>query len=161
MCAALCYRRYPLWESTASEHRGLLTLVCSCGNVGKVSRIASLLDDSFRTFAGFIDFLLPSVSVGSAGAISPLPNVLPVSDVSLCFKNACLPLDVELCHGRVAQHTKSQHFSRLGQGQTASGTGIFGRRGLAVWRGQYRHLFYYRESDMLVRYANLLFRWPA
>ncbi|KAK4083403.1 hypothetical protein Purlil1_10640 [Purpureocillium lilacinum] len=49
----------------------------SCGNVGKVSRITSLLDDSFRTFAGFIDFLLPSVSVGSAGAISPLPNVLP------------------------------------------------------------------------------------
>lgn len=52
----------------------------SCGNVGKVSRITSAVDSSFKTIAGFIDFLLPAVSVGSAGAISPLPNIAPVSD---------------------------------------------------------------------------------
>ncbi|KAH7196276.1 hypothetical protein BKA60DRAFT_583439 [Fusarium oxysporum] len=52
-------------------------IILSCGNVGKVSRITSLLDESFRTIAGFMDFLLPSISVGSAGAISPLPNIVP------------------------------------------------------------------------------------
>ncbi|KAH6867208.1 hypothetical protein B0T10DRAFT_53165 [Thelonectria olida] len=52
-------------------------VMLSCGNVGKVSRITSLVDESFRTIAGFIDFLLPSISVGSAGAISPLPNIVP------------------------------------------------------------------------------------
>ncbi|SPJ93215.1 uncharacterized protein FTOL_13821 [Fusarium torulosum] len=53
-------------------------IMLSCGNVGKVSRVTSLLDESFKTIAGFIDFLLPSISVGSAGAISPLPNIVPV-----------------------------------------------------------------------------------
>ena len=33
----------------------------------------------FRAIDGFIDFLLPSVSVGAAGAISGLPNIAPVS----------------------------------------------------------------------------------
>jgi 4-hydroxy-2-oxoglutarate aldolase len=33
----------------------------------------------FRAIDGFIDFLLPSVSVGSSGAISGLPNIAPVS----------------------------------------------------------------------------------
>lgn len=51
----------------------------SCGNIGKVSRITSLLDESFKTLAGFIDFLLPAISVGATGAISPLPNIAPVS----------------------------------------------------------------------------------
>lgn len=33
----------------------------------------------FRAIDGFIDFLLPSISVGSSGAISGLPNIAPVS----------------------------------------------------------------------------------
>ncbi|KAL7954459.1 hypothetical protein V8C34DRAFT_317298 [Trichoderma compactum] len=49
-----------------------------CGNVGKLARIAALLEGtSFTTLAGLIDFLPPSVVVGSAGAISPLPNIAP------------------------------------------------------------------------------------
>ncbi|KAN0104107.1 aldolase [Hyaloscypha variabilis] len=52
-------------------------IMLSCGNIGKVSRITSLLDGSFKILAGFIDFLLPAVSIGSAGAISPLPNIAP------------------------------------------------------------------------------------
>ncbi|KAJ5579943.1 uncharacterized protein N7459_005928 [Penicillium hispanicum] len=31
----------------------------------------------FRAIDGFIDFLLPSISVGSSGAISGLPNIAP------------------------------------------------------------------------------------
>ncbi|KFZ19931.1 hypothetical protein V501_00403 [Pseudogymnoascus sp. VKM F-4519 (FW-2642)] len=53
-------------------------IMLSCGNVGKLARITALVDNSsFKTLSGFIDFLLPSVAVGSAGAISPLPNVAP------------------------------------------------------------------------------------
>ncbi|KFY45537.1 hypothetical protein V495_02931 [Pseudogymnoascus sp. VKM F-4514 (FW-929)] len=53
-------------------------IMLSCGNVGKLARITALVNNSsFKTLAGFIDFLLPSVAVGSAGAISPLPNVAP------------------------------------------------------------------------------------
>ncbi|KAL6872119.1 hypothetical protein J3F83DRAFT_772754 [Trichoderma novae-zelandiae] len=54
------------------------------GNVGKLARIAALLDgSSFTTLAGLIDFLLPSIVVGSAGAISPLPNIAPKFSMKL------------------------------------------------------------------------------
>ncbi|KAL5324689.1 hypothetical protein ACEPPN_009237 [Leptodophora sp. 'Broadleaf-Isolate-01'] len=55
----------------------ICSIMLSCGNIGKVSRTTSLVDGSFKTLAGFIDFLLPAVSVGAAGAISPLPNIAP------------------------------------------------------------------------------------
>jgi hypothetical protein len=37
----------------------------------------------FRAIDGFIDFLLPSIPVGSSGAISGLPNIAPVSPLSI------------------------------------------------------------------------------
>lgn len=37
----------------------------------------------FRAIDGFIDFLLPSIPVGSSGAISGLPNIAPVSTISI------------------------------------------------------------------------------
>ncbi|KAI2708466.1 hypothetical protein CBS147332_6527 [Penicillium roqueforti] len=68
----------------------------TCANVGKLTRImaqVSSLDfqkdfprsssTPFRAIDGFIDFLLPSISVGSAGAISGLPNIAPKSCVKL------------------------------------------------------------------------------
>lgn len=59
-------------------------IMLSCGNVGKLARITALVDNSsFKTLAGFIDFLLPSVSAGSAGAISPLPNIAPKFSIKL------------------------------------------------------------------------------
>lgn len=47
-------------------------------------------DIPFRAIDGFIDFLLPSVAVGSSGAISGLPNIAPV-----CF--FCLVVFISLC----------------------------------------------------------------
>lgn len=75
---------------------------CSCANVGKLTRIMAILNSAefqsayprkypeipFRAIDGFIDFLLPSIPVGSSGAISGLPNIAPVSVLSIteiCF----------------------------------------------------------------------------
>ncbi|KAB5531341.1 hypothetical protein GE09DRAFT_1193779 [Coniochaeta sp. 2T2.1] len=66
-------------------------VMLACGNVGKVSRISSLLPESFKTIAGFIDFLLPSVVVGSAGVISPLPNLVP--EFAMTFWRSTQKLD--------------------------------------------------------------------
>ncbi|KAJ5272918.1 hypothetical protein N7478_008043 [Penicillium angulare] len=68
----------------------------TCANVGKLTRIMSQVSTPefqkqyprstatpFRAIDGFIDFLLPSISVGSAGAISGLPNIAPKSCVKL------------------------------------------------------------------------------
>lgn len=68
----------------------------TCANVGKLTRITAQVDDAefkkkyprkfnnvpFTAIDGFIDFLLPSVAVGSGGAISGLPNLAPVSTSS-------------------------------------------------------------------------------
>ncbi|KAJ9143798.1 putative Dihydrodipicolinate synthase [Pleurostoma richardsiae] len=69
----------------------------TCANVGKLTRIMGEVDDlefqkayprrysdmPFQAIDGFIDFLLPSIAVGSAGAISGLPNVAPKACVKL------------------------------------------------------------------------------
>ncbi|KAK4868612.1 hypothetical protein LT330_006814 [Penicillium expansum] len=68
----------------------------TCANVGKLTRIMAQVSrpefqaafprssaTPFRAIDGFIDFLLPSISVGSAGAISGLPNIAPKSCVKL------------------------------------------------------------------------------
>lgn len=63
----------------------------TCGNVGKLTRITAQVQspefqakyprsfgsEPFQVIDGFIDFLLPSISSGSAGAISGLPNLAP------------------------------------------------------------------------------------
>ncbi|KAJ5153147.1 uncharacterized protein N7482_009625 [Penicillium canariense] len=68
----------------------------TCANVGKLTRIMAQVSrpefqsafprssaSPFRAIDGFIDFLLPSISVGAAGAISGLPNIAPKSCVRL------------------------------------------------------------------------------
>jgi 4-hydroxy-2-oxoglutarate aldolase len=64
----------------------------TCANVGKLTRIMAQAgepsfaksyprknpDIPFTAIDGFIDFLLPSVSVGAGGAIGGLPNIAPV-----------------------------------------------------------------------------------
>ncbi|KAL3458400.1 putative dihydrodipicolinate synthase [Aspergillus heterothallicus] len=68
----------------------------TCANVGKLTRIMAAVsapefattyprrfDFPFRAIDGFIDFLLPSISVGAAGAISGLPNIAPKTCVKL------------------------------------------------------------------------------
>lgn len=63
----------------------------TCANVGKLTRITAQVHSKafceayprsfgpypFQVIDGFIDFLLPSVSSGAAGAISGLPNLAP------------------------------------------------------------------------------------
>lgn len=66
---------------------------CSCGNVGKLTRICATVsepsfasqhprlnpDAPFLVLGGFIDFVLPTTFVNAHGAITGLANVAPVS----------------------------------------------------------------------------------
>ncbi|KAL4966483.1 dihydrodipicolinate synthase family protein [Aspergillus stella-maris] len=92
----------------------------TCANVGKLTRIMAAVDQPefkeqyprkfhfpFRAIDGFIDFLLPSISVGAAGAISGLPNIAPKSCVKLW----------ELCQeGNLAEAQKLQNVISLADG---------------------------------------------
>jgi L-threo-3-deoxy-hexylosonate aldolase len=67
----------------------------SCGNVGKLTRIADdvsqpsfmteyprrNIDAPFLVLGGFIDFLTPSTFANGHGAITGLANVAPVSSL--------------------------------------------------------------------------------
>jgi 4-hydroxy-2-oxoglutarate aldolase len=74
----------------------------TCANVGKLTRITARINDpefgkayprkdssiEFTVIDGIIDFLLPSVAVGSGGAISGLANIAPVRTPCLNLANA-------------------------------------------------------------------------
>ncbi|KAM0263888.1 hypothetical protein ACHAQJ_000923 [Trichoderma viride] len=83
-------------------------IMLSCGNVGKLARITALLDDtSFTTLAGLIDFLLPSLVVGSAGAISPLPNIAPKFTMKLWELTQNLATKADFQKAQIAQGVAS------------------------------------------------------
>ena len=60
------------------EHPKIVGVKLSCGNVGKLHRIASSLPASgFATFPGKADVFLQGLISSSAGVIGALPNVAP------------------------------------------------------------------------------------
>lgn len=69
----------------AKKHPGKIVGVkLTCGNVGKLQRIASALpEDSFSPFGGKSDFFLPALVAGSNGVIAALANVAPKAHVRL------------------------------------------------------------------------------
>ncbi|PNP45147.1 hypothetical protein TGAMA5MH_03198 [Trichoderma gamsii] len=89
-------------------------IMLSCGNVGKLARITAVLDNtSFTTLAGLIDFLLPSVVVGSAGAISPLPNIAPKFSMNLWKLTQNLETKADFTNAQFAQGLASLGESAL------------------------------------------------
>ncbi|POR31112.1 Dihydrodipicolinate synthetase family protein [Tolypocladium paradoxum] len=69
----------------AKKHPGKIVGVkLTCGNLGKLQRIASALpQDSFAPFGGKSDFFLPALVAGSNGVIAALANVAPKTHVRL------------------------------------------------------------------------------
>ncbi|KAI0084139.1 dihydrodipicolinate synthetase [Irpex rosettiformis] len=70
--------------STLAKHPNIVGVKLSCGNIGKLQRIASSVSPSeFATFPGKADVFLQGLISGSAGLIGALPNVLPRLHVQL------------------------------------------------------------------------------
>lgn len=72
-----------------SKHPNIVGVKLTCGNLGKMSRIISSSPGNinsanpFVTLAGSADFLLSSLSIGAAGGLVGLANVLPKTCVAL------------------------------------------------------------------------------
>lgn len=96
-----------------------------CSNVGKLTRIATVTTSSsfrtsyprtskharFQTLAGFTDILLPSVSVGAEGAISPLSNIAPVGHPKTPQDRAYTNPMVILNHSQLPPSGRRQKFT--------------------------------------------------
>lgn len=74
-----------------SSHPNIVGCKLTCGNDGKLSRIATAVaattpagpNVGFMCMAGLADFILPSLVVGGSGAICGLANIAPKSCVKL------------------------------------------------------------------------------
>lgn len=65
-------------------HPRIVGIKLSCGNIGKIHRVASTLPASeFSTYPGRSDTFLHGLVAGSAGVIGALPNVAPKAHVQL------------------------------------------------------------------------------
>ncbi|KAL2205844.1 aldolase [Sarocladium strictum] len=71
---------------TLSKHDNIIGCKFTCGNTGKLSRVASATKSSgtnFLCFSGSFDFTLPSIAAGGSGVIGGLGNVTPCAGVRL------------------------------------------------------------------------------
>lgn len=67
----------------AKANPNIVGVKLTCGNLGKLTRIASLLPPTFTTLAGKSDFCLPGLVAGSSGVIAALTNLVPKTHVEL------------------------------------------------------------------------------
>ncbi|KAK0388077.1 hypothetical protein NLU13_4321 [Sarocladium strictum] len=69
-----------------SKHANIVGCKFTCGNTGKLGRVASAAKANgadFLCFSGSADFTLPSIAAGGAGVIGGLANVAPRASVRL------------------------------------------------------------------------------
>ena len=66
-----------------ATHPNIVGVKLTCGNTGKLARIAAQAKPEFFTFGGSADFTLQSLIAGGAGVIAGLANLLPRSCVKV------------------------------------------------------------------------------
>lgn len=65
-----------------SKHRNIVGCKLTCGNTGKLGRVAAGCAPGFVTLAGSCDFTLQSLVVGGKGVIGGLANIAPFASVA-------------------------------------------------------------------------------
>ncbi|PYI18830.1 putative KHG-aldolase [Aspergillus violaceofuscus CBS 115571] len=60
-----------------AAHPNIVGVKLTCGNTGKLARIAAQAPPAFRTFGGSADFTLPTLVAGGAGVIGGVANLIP------------------------------------------------------------------------------------
>lgn len=68
---------------TLSTHPNIVGVKLTCGNTGKLARIAASAKPSFLTTGGSADFILQTMVVGGHGVIAGLANLAPKACVKL------------------------------------------------------------------------------
>jgi len=73
----------PEWMARLSEHPNILGVKDSSGNIGQLSEIVHLSQKDFAVFVGSAPVFFPALTVGAAGGILAVANVVPEECVSL------------------------------------------------------------------------------
>jgi dihydrodipicolinate synthase/N-acetylneuraminate lyase len=64
-----------------SKHPNIIGCKLTCGNTGKLARVAAAAKPGFLTFGGSADFTLQTLVAGGAGIIGGVANLIPRSSV--------------------------------------------------------------------------------
>lgn len=74
----------PATVALLAEINNIVAIKEASGNISQIAEIASLVDDSFKIFAGDDSVVLPVAALGGVGVISVASNLLPRLVSDLC-----------------------------------------------------------------------------
>lgn len=60
-----------------SKHKNIVAIKEASGNISFVAQVSKLINDNFTVYSGNDDMIVPLMSLGGAGVISVLANILP------------------------------------------------------------------------------------
>ena len=75
-----------------ADHPNLVGIKEACGNISQIAKLASLVGDKLDIYSGNDDQIVPILSLGGAGVISVLSNILPAETKKICtdyFEGRC------------------------------------------------------------------------
>ncbi len=74
----------PSTYAVLAEHPNIVGIKEACGNISKIVETAALVGDKLDIYSGNDDQIVPLMSVGGAGVISVLSNLLPAQTSLMC-----------------------------------------------------------------------------
>ncbi|EKJ76505.1 hypothetical protein FPSE_03347, partial [Fusarium pseudograminearum CS3096] len=120
---------------TLAQHPNIVGVKLTCGNTGKLNRVAAATrkiskqnhkQPEFLVLAGSADFLIPSLSGGGHGILAGLANIAPRT----CIKTMELYME-----GRVSEAQKMQEVVSQGDWTAIQGGVVGVKAGLQAWMG--------------------------
>ena len=75
-----------------ADHPNIVAIKEACGNISQIAKLASLVGDKIDIYSGNDDQIVPILSLGGAGVISVLSNIMPKETKKICtdyFEGKC------------------------------------------------------------------------
>ncbi|CEF85496.1 hypothetical protein FGSG_09521 [Fusarium graminearum PH-1] len=120
---------------TLAQHPNIVGVKLTCGNTGKLNRVAAATrklskqnhkQPEFLVLAGSADFLIPSLVGGGHGILAGLANIAP---------RACIKTMELYMEGRVSEAQKMQEVVSQGDWTAIQGGVVGVKAGLQAWMG--------------------------
>ncbi|RSL51490.1 hypothetical protein CEP53_008438 [Fusarium sp. AF-6] len=121
---------------TLAAHPNIVGVKLTCGNTGKLNRVAAATrklsttynaaQPEFLVLAGSADFLIPSLSGGGHGILAGLANIAP---------RACIRTMELYREGKVSEAQRLQEVVSQGDWTAIQGGVVGVKAGLQAWRG--------------------------
>lgn len=74
----------PATVAALADHPNIVGIKEACGDISQVAQLAALCGDKLDIYSGNDDQIVPILSLGGAGVISVLSNVMPRQTAALC-----------------------------------------------------------------------------